>query len=349
MNKLQKQQTEKTLLTPEELAESTERIISYHEGNIRAAQQQFGYQFLCGVEFHRVKNGLKHGQWEPWMEKNLSKLPVPIADRTARLYMSFAERLISKSATIADLSEKPLQLTNGEIPEKEKKAILEAVQEFANGRSITALWEDLGVIKPPKKSPVDNHKLTAEEEAASEKENARDHFLSICTQIEQGLDIEIRAHMADADKKRLIELFVEAANTLRGDLKANRKGKTNALETRPQKQKNANASLSKVSKDEKKPSISAFVIRRDSNNTYHTATGGWAKSVSKAEKFQTREVALNLMKDRNCMGDGRHTVVPLPKEKLFKCLDCGRENFLKPIGHNCETGKTFSRERFVEL
>jgi hypothetical protein len=188
--------------------ESRDRIIAYHENNIRAAQQQFGYQFLAGVELHRVKESLAHGQFLKWREDNLSKIPA----RTATHYMAFAEVLISKSKAVANLTQKPMQITNGEIPERDQKAILEAVFEFADGRSLTDLYRDLGIIRPAKKQEYTAPKeLTADEQAKAEEEQAHELIQAAIVALRCTLDDKTKADSKRPDRKELIDICIEVS------------------------------------------------------------------------------------------------------------------------------------------
>jgi hypothetical protein len=203
-----------------DLEDSRSRILNYHENNLRAAQQQFGYQFLAGLELHRVKESLAHGQFLKWRQENIPVIP----ERTAQLYMHFAELLISKSATVADLTQRDstsrcLQLTNGEIPEKEKKIILEAVFEFADGRSLTELYRDLGVIRPPKKQEYAAPKLNAKEKLEAEES----HAAELAADAERGnlaiLDPAQFAKLTTAAKKQLIDHWIHCSTTAKARLK----------------------------------------------------------------------------------------------------------------------------------
>jgi hypothetical protein len=188
--------------------ESRERILGYHENNLRACQQQFGYQFLAGLELGRVKDALPHGQFMKWREENLPALP----ERTAQLYLAFAQELISKSATVADLASKPLQLSNGEIPEREKRVILDAVFEFADGRSLTELYRDLGVIRPKKEPEYHPPKdLTAEEKARAEEDQARELIQSAIVALRLTLDDKTKADSQRPDRKELIDMCIEVS------------------------------------------------------------------------------------------------------------------------------------------
>jgi hypothetical protein len=200
-----------------DLAQSKERIASYHENGWRSAQQQFGYQFLAGVELHRAKAALAHGQFGKWIEENFSSGPCPLTDRTAQRYMKFAEELISKSKTVADLSAKPLQITNGEIPEKQKKAILDAVFEFADGKSVTEMMRDLGIIRPAKKQEYTAPKeLTADEQAKAEEEQAHELIQAAIVALRCTLDDKTKADSKRPDRKELIDICIEVSKAYKG-------------------------------------------------------------------------------------------------------------------------------------
>lgn len=195
-----------------DLAESRTLIRSYHENGWRAAQQQFGYQFLAGVALHRAKAALAHGLFGQWIEENFSTGPCPLTERTAQRYMRFAEELISKSDTVSDLTRQPLLLTNGDIPEKEKKIILEAVFEFADGRSLTELYRDLGVIRPPKKQEYTAPKeLSAEEKAKAEEDQAHDLIQDAIVALRLTLDDKTKADSKRPDRKELIDICIEVS------------------------------------------------------------------------------------------------------------------------------------------
>jgi hypothetical protein len=202
-----------------DLAESRTLIRSYHENGWRAAQQQFGYQFLAGVALHRAKAALAHGLFGQWIEENFSTGPCPLTERTAQRYMRFAEELISKSDTVSDLTRQPLLLTNGDIPEKEKKIILEAVFEFADGRSLTELYRDLGVIRPPKKQEYTAPKLNAKEKLEAEEA----HAAELAADAERGnlaiLDPAQWAKLSTAAKKQLIDHWIHCSTTAKSRMK----------------------------------------------------------------------------------------------------------------------------------
>src|SRR5690349_21749875 len=78
------------------LRDRRDRIVTYHTGSKRSAQQQIVYAFLCGLELVQTKEQLGHGKFLPWCKDNL---PDDCSQRTATNYMRFAdvvqERLLS--------------------------------------------------------------------------------------------------------------------------------------------------------------------------------------------------------------------------------------------------------------
>jgi hypothetical protein len=147
-----------------------QRIRTYHDGCVRAFGQQMGFAFLAGLELNRVKDEIAHGQFMAWVEKHLPEIP----HRTATRYMGFADALTPKLATVANLDTARLQLTNGDLPTEAKAEVLQAVHDVADGKTLTQLYRDLGVIRD-KKDPNEGEKekpknLSPEEQLAAWKE-----------------------------------------------------------------------------------------------------------------------------------------------------------------------------------
>ena len=150
---------------PLPLQERAARISVYHQSFEKAAQDQLGYAFLCGVELTQAKDECAHGQFMKWRETALPQIPQGTAGR----YMQFAHAIQSQSKQIANLTAKPLQLTNGELPEEDRKIILKAVHDFADGATLTELYRDLNILRKPKAKQYHPPKLTADQQAAAEE------------------------------------------------------------------------------------------------------------------------------------------------------------------------------------
>lgn len=149
------------------------RIATYHAGVLKATAEQFVYITLCGVELIAAKAEIEHGQFMKWVEDSFTDL-TGFSHRTATKYMAFVERIHDKLASLGEIASGRLQLTNGELPAKEKKELLEAVREYADGKTITDLYREMDVIPKPKPKEyhpptlTDEEKLAAEEKASAE-------------------------------------------------------------------------------------------------------------------------------------------------------------------------------------
>lgn len=137
-----------------ELQQRVDRIKLLHAGTLRAFRDQMAYAFLAGVELLALKDTTAHGDFGKLRKQLLGDIP----ERSQQRYMGFAQALQSKSATVADLAKQPLLLTNGQIEEQQAQKVSKAVHDFADGKTLTELYRDLGVIRQPKKPGEVEHK-----------------------------------------------------------------------------------------------------------------------------------------------------------------------------------------------
>lgn len=120
------------------------RIIQY-DISVRAAYgQQMGYAFLAGCALNQAKALLPYGKFTPWLDENL-----PLSKGSRQRYMAFAEAIQTQIPHVGNLAI-PLLLTDGELAAADKEKVLAAVHEVADGKTLTQLYRDLGVIKTPK-------------------------------------------------------------------------------------------------------------------------------------------------------------------------------------------------------
>lgn len=151
-----------------QLDELKECIIKCDEGCRKAFAAHVGYAFLAGIALNKAKALVPHGGFIKWQEAALAD----VCRSAAGCYMRFADALlqypaVGKCATVAHLESDRLKLTAGELPEADKQEVLKAVHDVADGRTLTQMYRDLGVIRDPrdpnanpKKAP---RKVTAEE------------------------------------------------------------------------------------------------------------------------------------------------------------------------------------------
>lgn len=157
---------QKTEVNP--YAAHTERIKVYDAAFHNAFSQQMGYAYLAGCELNAIKEALPHGEFMKWKAKFLPAIP----HRSATRYMEFQTKLATTVANLPTVGECRL-LGNGELPEKEKEKILKAVHQAADGKTLTQLYRDLGVIRE-KKHPVHTPRKTVspEEQVDAEDKSA---------------------------------------------------------------------------------------------------------------------------------------------------------------------------------
>ncbi|HYE30964.1 MAG TPA: hypothetical protein VEH27_06040 [Methylomirabilota bacterium] len=201
-----------------DLKQSREHVLHCHNACLRAAQDHVGYAFLAGFELQRVKAALNHGEFTKWRETNLADLP----ERTAQRYMAFSSALASKSATVADFATETLLLTDGSLNERDRKAILEAAHEAADGKTLTELYRDLGVIRQPKEKQYHPPKpLSPEEELEARREQSRD----LINQITERMELVSDEQLLDLDRAELKathQIVVEFSQQIRALLKASK-------------------------------------------------------------------------------------------------------------------------------
>jgi hypothetical protein len=172
-------------LTPE-IGKRVERIKTYHEGTLRAFSDQMGYAFLSGVELLALKETCD-GDFIKVCQSELPQLSNGARGR----YMAFTKALIEKFPTVGNLAKQPLLITNGRIEAEASKQICKAVHDVADGKTLTEMYRDLGVIRQPKKqvhtAPRD---LTPDEELAARNEQHTALFNDVRISIEMLLDEE---------------------------------------------------------------------------------------------------------------------------------------------------------------
>lgn len=172
-----------------------DRVKAYHAGTIGGFKQQMGYAFLAGRELNILKEIVPHGEFLATCKEYLPDL----SDRTARRYMQFSEALQLTLGGKTDTMSNLKLLPSGELSEEAEKSILAAVHEAADGKTITELYRDLGVIrdkKPPEHTPP--KELTPEETIAARREQAN-AILNICAGQMEFIAEADSMHDPDAD------------------------------------------------------------------------------------------------------------------------------------------------------
>jgi hypothetical protein len=156
-------------------AARVDRIKAYHAGCLQAFGDQMGYAFLTGRELIAAKASIPSGHKDPeggfgkWIKANVPEL----SNGTIHRYMSFATALEKQFPTVGNISPTLLQIGPGGLDESAKAEVLKAVHEVADGKTLTELYRDLGVIRGPKDKKHHAPKLNAAETAEAQIEQAK--------------------------------------------------------------------------------------------------------------------------------------------------------------------------------
>jgi hypothetical protein len=195
-----------------QFAAHAERIVAYHEGFQKAFGDQMSYAVLAGFELNRIKEALPHGQFMKWREKFLPQIP----HRTATQYMEFQTKLAThrQFPSVGNVK----LLGNGELPDKDKAKVVEAVHQIADGKTLTQLYRDLGVIR--EKKPAQHHPrkpVSPEDKLSANKEHARGVMSAMLAPIatfmlDPGATL---VELTKAERQQLLDAFVSASNEVR--------------------------------------------------------------------------------------------------------------------------------------
>lgn len=142
-------------------------ILSLHQMAKNCANQAVMYAARCGAELNHAKEICKHGQFMKWMKKNVPE----ISDKTAERYMKLAEG-ISKRVLKFDTVSNLLQLPDPrDLKATAHSKVAQAVQKFVDGKTVTQLYLEFGIVKPKRtKVTKDNEKLAAQPEQETDEE-----------------------------------------------------------------------------------------------------------------------------------------------------------------------------------
>jgi hypothetical protein len=140
-----------TVLSKEQ-AGLVDEIKGYHAGFRLAFEHQVQYAFMAGVKLTALKDTCDHGNAKGalgFMAIREQFLP-EISRSAATRYLDFFGLCREKIPTVGNISGSCLKLTNGELPETEKKQLLDAVHDAAEGKTWTAFYRDLDLCRQKK-------------------------------------------------------------------------------------------------------------------------------------------------------------------------------------------------------
>ncbi len=209
---------------PADLAPYADRATTYHRSFRISAQASACYAFLAGRELNQIKEKIAHGHFMKFCELHLPEIP----ERSARRYMGLA----SEIGHVADLPEgsKLKVLENGRLPEGEEQKVVKAFAKATDGKRLTELYRDTGIIRDkqePKHTPA--QKLTAEEAIAARLDQVKAIFasaidgLNLIAEMEEGDKGIVPRDQWDALKNACIPAAKLARTMLRNSRKTKSK------------------------------------------------------------------------------------------------------------------------------
>jgi hypothetical protein len=213
----------------EVISAATAQKLEQHETNLRAfmagehksAAEFFAYAFLTGKEMLATKDTLAHGNsgdanagLMSWLQVKFAKTPY----RTCASRMEFAADIVSKAATLPPLKKRPLMLTNGEITDKDRTAMLQIIPLVMDGKSMTRFMRDCRLLRDPKKAkPTKRPNLSKQEENKAKAEQAKRVWKIWRGDTETGWKVISR--LETDDLKKSLEISIETGNKIREALK----------------------------------------------------------------------------------------------------------------------------------
>jgi hypothetical protein len=114
---------------------------TYHAASRKSAEDHIIYSFLCGGRLESLKASCKHGEFISLIKANIPELSNGAQDRHRQTYKAIS----SKFPTVGNLEPKLLPGPGADSKAKEK--FMSAVHENFDGKTITAIWRDLGIVK----------------------------------------------------------------------------------------------------------------------------------------------------------------------------------------------------------
>lgn len=151
----------------DELSQCAANILSLHQMAKNCANQAVMYAARCGAELNRAKEICEHGDFMKWCKKNIPE----IKDRTVNKYMKLAEGITAKMLKFAP-SANLLQLPDPrDLKATAHSKVAQAVQKIADGKTVTQLYLEFGIVKPKRTKTVrDAEELAEQPEHETEEE-----------------------------------------------------------------------------------------------------------------------------------------------------------------------------------
>ena len=127
---------------------------------------------LCGLALRRIKASLKHGQWEPWVKRNIVSILGTSAPQVVRGWMRLADKFVEDSKlTLPDFLALPgdqTELALAAETDATARRLMDRLGKFVGELGPTELMIKHGVREPEKKArTLGGGKPESQEDAAA--------------------------------------------------------------------------------------------------------------------------------------------------------------------------------------
>jgi len=206
-----------------ELAQLAKSVRLYRTGISATAAAQHIFIFLTGFALLRARSICPHGDWLPWLKREFPE----IGRETTRRYQALAREIESKFPTVGNLKAVKT-IGAGVKPEdldaRESAIVDKAMHDVLNGRTITGLYRDLGLVSEPKKAggPRPHKEYTPAENAIRDGREVEHLVKAIRLPIRLFMDLPAKHRdlCSPVTIKSLLEDLIEASHVCRAMLKA---------------------------------------------------------------------------------------------------------------------------------
>lgn len=173
---------------------SIDAVNAYHAAAGNAAAQMAVYAVMCGAELIKIQKQVGR-TFVKFVEGNCS-----FTYRSARKYMDLAAGVKDRALKCeSDSHLKLLEHRPSELTPAQSKKLHKAVSEITDGRTLSELYQEFGIIKPLgnglRGGARPQKKLTAQEKLALDKGNAEANALELVKVLDRVTQSQSTKHL----------------------------------------------------------------------------------------------------------------------------------------------------------
>ncbi len=115
----------------------------FHFNGISSAVQGVCWLAMAGLQLAEEKKNLKHGEWEPWVEKNCA-----FSLRTSQRYMALADGVKARALKNASgVVFRLLEHAPADLTPEQREQLFKAVNKLTDGETVAELYAEFGITK----------------------------------------------------------------------------------------------------------------------------------------------------------------------------------------------------------